>query len=127
VQTILGIGENSATPHSQIRKFQVPEINVNPKTWVDLINWESTTMTEPPIVSHLTNEQTEEIIDKPLIVPHYPNHTQSVELCVKLVTDASKTVYGSDSRDGFIRARITSRTVMPQFDNKISMQQTCSE
>ena len=118
VQIILQIRENSPKSHSQIRKFQVPDINLNPQTWVHLINWDSTTMTEPPLVSHLTNEQLLEIIDKPLIVPHYPNHTQSVERCVKLVTDASRTVYGSNSRDGFIRAKITSRTVMPQFDTK---------
>ena len=46
----------------------------------------------------------------------YPNHTQSIEHSIKLVTDASKAVYGFDARDGFIGARMQSRRMMPQYD-----------
>jgi hypothetical protein len=72
-------------------------------------------ITEP---LHLSNEEIKAVIDAPLAVATYPNHTQSVERCIKLVSDASKAVYGYDARDGFIRARNSSRAVMPRFDTK---------
>ena len=70
------------------------------------------------MTSHLSSKEIEVVVDTPLAVAAYPNHTQSVERCIKLVTDASKAVYGYDAQDGFIRARISSRTVMPRFDTK---------
>lgn len=118
IQIILEIRRNTPLTPSQIRQFKIPEINLNPKTWVDLINWNTAVMTEPSVISNLTNKQILEISDRPLRIPSYPNHTQSVERYVKLVTDASRTVYGSDSRDGFIKARVSSRYLMPQFDTK---------
>ena len=47
----------------------------------------------------------------------YP-HTQSVEKCVKLVTEASAAVCGVHARDGFIRVRLESRKVKPCFNTK---------
>ena len=77
-----------------------------------------TTLTEPPLIKALTDEQIQKIKEEPLVVKKYPNHTQSVERSIKLVTDASKAVYGFDARDGFIRARMQSRSMMPQYDSK---------
>jgi hypothetical protein len=102
----------------QIRKFKVPPINFSASSWDELIDWESVTVTEPPLTFHLTNEQIRAVVDTPLIVPAYPNNTQGVERCIKVVTDASKAVHGEEARDGFIKARISSRAVMPQFDTK---------
>lgn len=45
-------------------------------------------------------------------------HTQAVERCVKLVTEASSLVCSSDARDGLIRSRIESRQKMPSFETK---------
>jgi len=50
--------------------------------------------------------------------PKYPCHTQAVERCVKLVTEASSAVCGASARDGFIRVRLESRGLMPSFNTK---------
>jgi hypothetical protein len=47
-----------------------------------------------------------------------PCHTQAVERCVKLVTEASAAVCGTAARDGFIRVRNEARKKMPKFDTK---------
>ena len=47
-----------------------------------------------------------------------PCLTQTVERCVKLITEASSPVCGADSHDIFMRARIQSRKEMPVFDTK---------
>ncbi len=49
----------------------------------------------------------------------FPCHTQSVERCVKLITEAAAAVSGELNRDGFIRARIQSRELMPQCEAKL--------
>ena len=58
--------------------------------------------------------------ESPMIdFPRFPCHTQSVERCVKLFTDASNAVCGEKSRDGFIRVRLASRNIMPNFNTQV--------
>ncbi|GBO10087.1 hypothetical protein AVEN_255351-1 [Araneus ventricosus] len=42
-------------------------------------------------------------------------HTQAVERCVKLVTEASNKVCGHEAGDGYIRATLKSRSVIHNF------------
>ena len=48
----------------------------------------------------------------------FPCHTQSVERMVKVVTEASSSCIGKRKRDGAMRAKLKSRSVMPEFDHK---------
>ena len=50
--------------------------------------------------------------------PRFPCHTQAVERCVKLITQASATVCGQKARDGFIRSRLEGRRITPTFNTK---------
>jgi hypothetical protein len=106
---------NAALP---IRQFKVPDINFNAADWDELIDFNKITITEPPLTADLTNPEINNIIDQPLHLPLYPNHTQHVERHIREVTEASSKVYGADARHGFIVARLTSRSRMPQFDTK---------
>ncbi|GBL92288.1 hypothetical protein AVEN_35838-1 [Araneus ventricosus] len=45
-------------------------------------------------------------------------HSQTVERCVKLVTEASNKVWGHEARDVYIRATLKFRSVMPNFFKK---------
>ena len=57
--------------------------------------------------------------ESPLIdFPRFPCHTQAVERCVKLVTEASAAVCDNTSRDGFIRAQLEAGSIMPVFNTK---------
>ena len=51
-------------------------------------------------------------------VPYYPLHTQLCVRVVKQVTEAAAAVYGFQRRDGFIRARIEHRDVVPNLKFK---------
>lgn len=100
---------------NEVRQFVVPSINYSATDYVDMIDWKE--VYEPPVTMKLSDEELAKLRDIPLTL-HYPNHTQIVERCIKLVSDASKAVYGFDARDGFIRARVNSRSLMPHFDKK---------
>ena len=72
---------------------------------------------------HDMPELSEDVFDEDIaklgIVPltlDYKNHTQGVERCIKLVTDASTAVHCFEARDGFIHARVNSRKLMPLFE-----------
>ena len=51
-------------------------------------------------------------------IENFPCHTQAVERCIKLVTEASQSVCGENRRDGFIRSRKESRKRIPYFNTK---------
>ena len=51
-------------------------------------------------------------------VSKYSGNTQPIERAVKEVTAASAAVYGEERRDGWVRSRAESRSVMPKVNSK---------
>ena len=101
----------------QVRIFKVPKLNFKANSYTEMIDW-TTDAHEPPLVKHLTNDQLQQCMEVPLEVPNYLCHTQMVERAVKNVSEASGLVIGQEARDGFIRQRIKSRTIIPKFESK---------
>lgn len=105
-----------------LRVFHVPKLNFAATDYIDLIDWQSTEISEPPILRNSSVHDIEMCVacgDAPVMdFPKYPCHTQAVERCVKLVTEACASVCGSKARDGFIRVRLESRKIMPSFNTK---------
>ena len=105
-----------------IRKFEIPPLNFQAADYIDLIQWSNCTVTVPPLLMDMSEEQLRALVDghaPPVIdVQNFPCHTQSVERCVKLVSEASASVCGINTRDGFIRLRLRSRELMHKFESK---------
>ena len=97
-------------------------MNFSAADYIDMIDWQNTTVTEPPLLAAVSEQDIEMFVacgEVPVIdFPKYPCHTQAVERCVKLVTEASSAVCGVKARDGFIRVRLESRKIMPYFNTK---------
>lgn len=103
-----------------IRIFKVPSINFDADDYINLIDWQSCTITEPSMTMKYSDSDLQNII-KEKNIPEFlkfPCHTQAVERCVKLVTEASQKVCGKTLRDGYIRAKREARADLPVFDNK---------
>ena len=83
-----------------------------------MIDWKKTEITEPPLTLHLTGAQLKDIENHPLSVRPFPIHIQSMERAIKEVTNAFAKVFGYEARDGFIKAKIASRDVMPKMESK---------
>jgi hypothetical protein len=109
-------------PGDNVREFKVPALNFNATDYFEVINWHSTVITEPPLTSDVSDDDIRSYVKSggksTIEFAKYPCHTQSVERCVKLVTEASMAVCGQLSRDGFIRSRLEARRVMPVFNTK---------
>ncbi|GBN64215.1 hypothetical protein AVEN_14001-1 [Araneus ventricosus] len=87
-----------------------------------MIEWFKCDVTEPPITADLIIEELKSIAEnesiKDLQIYKFPFHTQSIERCVKLVTETASSLCGSYNRDGFIRNTMASLAIMPSFENK---------
>ena len=102
------------------RKFVVPKINFEAVDYPDLINWQLEKISEPPLTKSIPDEELDQLVATGDRFPEvkYPNHTQSVERCIKLVTEASSLVCGYKKRDGLIRSRLSSRKSFPKMESK---------
>lgn len=105
-----------------LRVFKVPKLNFDAEDYVDLINWNDCEITEPPLTMQISSDQLESLIRKEDVLPitfgKFPCHTQAVERCVKLVTEAALKVCTEEARNGYILAKLDARRVLPSFENK---------
>lgn len=77
-------------------------------------------ITEPPLTFNISNEALDNIVTgkETINFDKFPCHTQAVERCIKIVTEASTKVCGESSRDGYIRLKLEGRQILLTFDNK---------
>ena len=106
-----------------VRVFKIPSLNLSAKDYIDLIDWHATgTINEPPLTFGISEEELLQFIkqkETPSVTfPRLLCHTQAVERCVKMVTEASGAVCGADRRDGYIKVQLESRGLMPFFHTK---------
>ena len=66
---------------------------------------------------HLSNADLQNIINEPLSTG-IPCHSQGVEWCAQMVTEAFGEVYGKEARDGYIRLVLKSCDFMPLLETK---------
>ena len=117
VDIILTIRSAPTSSRPHIREFRPPQIRDNAETLQDLLPPLEQCTLEPPLTKVLSDEELKEIVQRPYCVD-IPCHSQGVERCVRMVTEAASSVYGYDARDGYIRAVIKSRDFMPTFETK---------
>lgn len=101
------------------RIFKIPKLNFSALDYIDLIEWREYCVTEPPITMSKSYEELKEMVHSKIQhLGQFPCHTQAVERCVKVITNASSKVCGGLARDGFIRAKMEAPKDLPSFDNK---------
>lgn len=110
LQRILKARLHLNTGKGKVRSFKVPVINFEATPYIDLIDWQTIPVTEPPLTTDIDDGTLSDMIRKEcppkLEFGKYPCHTQAVEWHIKLVTEASELVCGADSRFYSCSARI---------------------
>ena len=100
------------------RKFSIPALNWNPSSWCDIIDWKSSKVYEASILAKIDADQLILAKSEPYCFPKFPLHSQSVERCVKLVTEASSKVVGEARRHQHILSVIEARKIRKSCDTK---------
>lgn len=102
-----------------VRTFTPPAINFLAEDYIDMITWDEKEINPPPLIQNIYDEDLISLVkNSNLKIPDIPCHTQSVERCIKTVTEASQQVCGSKSREGLIQNKIKSRSEMKHFNTK---------
>ncbi|GBM19746.1 hypothetical protein AVEN_895-1 [Araneus ventricosus] len=105
-----------------VRNFVPPKTNIQASDYIEIINWNSCVVYPPPMLRNLSEDDIKSLINSDTTpikeIQKFSCHTQAVERCVKLVTEASNKVCGHEARDDYIRATLKSRSVMPNFFKK---------
>lgn len=95
--------------------------------YTGMIDLENDTITSPPILNsiHITDEKIDELaavkiseMDLDIDLNALPCHTQSVERCIKAVTESSTVVTSETKRLGWILNTLKSRNIMPSISSK---------
>ena len=120
LQTILHIRDarDGSIPEPEKK---IPNINWEASHWIDLIDLsEVDALREPATTRYLSHDDILAHIDMRTMpkLPPLPSHSQSVERSVKLVSEASRAVYGFDSRHKFILTKMLGREKRPFFWSK---------
>ena len=95
-------------------------MNLDATSVADIISW-TDDVHEPVLTCELTTKELKSCLAEPRKVPKWPVHGQSIERVVKEVTKASSKVFGSERRDGYVRAVVNHREMVPIVDSKHDM------
>jgi hypothetical protein len=103
-----------------IRKFVLPALNMEATEYHCLLDWQNFPRTEPPMLMAVGDEELEAAIEtgQKWTLDEIPCHTQAVERHIRVVTEAAASVNGELRRDGYIRAKLSSRRSIPHFESK---------
>ena len=102
---------------AEVRQFRLPRLDFSATCYSELITWDAETVTEPPLLRDLPDEELGCIRQTPLAVPSYPVH-QAVERAVRVVTEACERMQGEEARHGFIVTRMKHRRMLPSANSK---------
>ena len=71
-------------------------INFKAVHWTDLIDLSVNGVCEPPLTQDFSDDELQNslLTGEKINLPDFPSHSQGVERAVKLVTEASQSVYG---------------------------------
>ena len=102
--------------------LKVPAFNFDATNYTQIIDWTTCELTDPPVLQFTSSEDltlnVNEDVPLKITFEQFPCHTQSVERCVQLVTEASSKCFGEENRDGYIRSKLEARKNMPVLESK---------
>lgn len=102
VLAYMRIQKAPGTEKKEVRIFKASQISFDAKDYIDMIDWQSTLVTEPPpppLVTDVSLEKLESIVETGTsgrVEFRIPSHFQAVERIVKEVTEASSMWAGRE-------------------------------
>ena len=95
-------------------------INFKAVHWTDLIDLSVNGVCKPPLTQDFSDNELQNslLTGEKINLPDFPSHSQGVERAVKLVTEASQSVYGFEARHQYILAKVLCQQLRPAFSSK---------
>ena len=102
---------------SQEKILKDPNINFKVVHWTDLIDLSVNGVCEPPLTLDFSDDELQNSLwtGEKINLPDFSSHSQGVEWAVKLVTEASQSVYGLEARLQHILAKVLCQQLTSVF------------
>ena len=95
-----------------IRIFKLQNLNLEAKVYIEIITWNTSTLTPMPLSRTLINEEIKQYVRNDfkhfMSTDAFPRHTEAVE----------EVMYSHSSRDGYFRTTVLSRSALPNVSHK---------
>ena len=90
--------------------------------WTDLIDLSVNGVCEPPLTLDFSDNELQSsfLTSEKINLPDFPSHSQGMERAVKLVMEASQSVYGFEASHQHILAKVLCQQLRPAFSSKSS-------
>ena len=75
-------------PSKNIRKVICQKQKIHATNYHHMIDWDTELKSKPQFLTFLSDEEVLDILEKPLSVLKWPNHTQSIERGTWVMTEA---------------------------------------
>ncbi len=118
-----GKGKGRGKGKKRLTQLSNVEVDYGAKNWWELVKLDTPGIQECPMTKEIPTEDLRQALlgGTSVNLPvKLPSHSQSVERSVKLVTEASKRVYGFEQRHKHIHSVLLSREARPMFDCRAS-------
>ena len=99
---------------SGLRIFRVPKLNWGARNYVNMIDWDLSTFSEPTVTKKLSDDDLRKAFAAPLDLPKHPNN--SVERAIRQVSEACHQVYGQESRHELVLSKQAAREERPAYE-----------
>ena len=95
-------------------------INFKAVHGTDLIDLSVNGVGEPPLTLDFSDDELQNslLTGEKINLPDFPSHSQGVERAVKLLMEASQSVYGFEVRHQHILAKVLCQQLKPAFSSK---------
>lgn len=126
VQKILEL--RNRPPSNRIRRFRVPKINFEARSFTEMAAYNESSLFEPPLTQNMNKKELLSLIKRPLVTPKFKCHTQMVERAVKEVTRVSLKAIDHNQRNAMVKATLLNRAKFPKQDSlKDYFPRNCSD
>ena len=95
-------------------------INFKAVHWTDLIDLSVNGVCEPPLTLDFSDDELQNslLTGEKINLTDFPSHSQGVKRAVKLVTEASQSVYGFEARHQHILPKVLCQQLRLVFSSK---------
>ena len=101
-----------------VRVRRNPKINIAASAPIELMDWTSDPALETVFTWNMEISEIETLVDEPIAIDNYTTHAKFYERAVHEVPKSITSVFVEDRRDGWVRARMDHREIMPVFTTK---------
>ena len=101
-----------------VRVRRNPKINIAASAPIELMDWTYDPVLETVFMWKMDISEIETLVDESLAIDNYTTHAKFYERAVHEVSKSTTSVFGEDRRDGWVRARMDHREIMPVFTTK---------